>query len=377
VSTPVPLTQKRIRVVLITNIPTPYRIPIYEIISEEPDIEFQVVFCSGREPDRAWDLQNGGFRQVFLKESFIRVRGRFIHANSGVWPTLRAFKPDVVVTTGFNPTHLIAFAYACRYGAKHIAMTDGTLASEAKLAWIHRVVRRIVFARTAGFVGASNGSLKLYCSYGVPDPLIFKSHLCTDNARFAAEREVEKRFDLIFCGRFVEIKNPLFALQVARKVAYTLGHKVSMVFVGSGEMEDEMRAAASQAANEVECSFPGFALQRDLPQWYCRSRVFLFPTQWEPWGVVVNEACAAGLPVVISPTAGSADELVLHGDNGYVLPLNVDQWVDAIVKLLSDEALYSRMAKRSTEIVKEYSYLNAARGLANACRRVMNVGQGN
>ncbi len=356
---------------MVTNIPAPYRLPVYERVAAEPDIDLCAFFFSGREPDREWDLEEGHFRHVFLHERFITFRGRFIHANPDLWGQLRTFRPDVVITTGFNPTHLLAYAYALVHRARHVAMTDGTYQSEGKLSLIHRWVRRIVFAGTQAFIGASNGSFELYRSYGIDSPSIFKSHLCANNPAFFNAPAVNKRFDFIFCSRFVALKNPLFAIKVAQQVSQRVGRRVSMLFVGSGEMEAQMRAAAVVAVRDVECVFAGFAHQSELPQLYGSARILLFPTQWDTWGVVANEACAASLPVLISPMAGAAGELILDGENGFVLALTTELWADAATRLLTDRALYVAMSERSRALVQEYRFDNAAAGIASAVRSLI------
>lgn len=356
-----------LRVALVTNIPAPYRLPVFELLAADPQITLKVIYCSGREPDREWDLDATHFEQLHLRERFVSYRGRFIHINPDVWGALRLFRPDVVITTGFNPTHLLAFAYARALGVRHVAMTDGTYKSEIKLTPIHRWVRRRVYAGTQAFIGASDGAFELYRSYGIDTNRIYKSHLCASNAAFFNIPPVEKRFDFIFCGRFVAIKNPLFVLEVAKRVAKQLGRRMSVIFVGSGELEDEMRAAAV-AADDVESVFAGFARQDELPMHYGSARILIFPTQWDPWGVVANEACAAGLPVLVTPDAGSAVELIRDGENGYVMSLDVQQWTDASVRLLSNGDLYDLMSARSRELVEEYSFENAAAGIANAVR---------
>ena len=127
------MTVPRIRLAIVTNIPAPYRLPVYQQLAADPGIDLCVFFCSGREPDREWNLGQARFAHTFLKESFVSYRGRYIHFNRDVWPALQLFKPNVVVTTGFNPTHLLAYAWARLHGARHVAMTDGTLMSEAEL----------------------------------------------------------------------------------------------------------------------------------------------------------------------------------------------------------------------------------------------------
>lgn len=359
---------RAIRVALVTNIPAPYRLPVYELLAANPEIDLKVYFCSGREPDREWDLGESRFEKVNLRERFFRLKGRFIHINPDVWGALKAFGPDVVVTTGFNPTHLIAYLFARFHRARHIAMTDGTFMSEIELSGVHRWVRRRVYAGSQAFVGASDGSFELYQSYDIDARLVFKSHLCANNVAFLNAPQVEKRFDFIFCGRFTAIKSPLFAIEIAHQVAKRLGRRSSIVLVGSGDMDAEMRAAADAVADDVEVVFAGFARQDALPQHYGSARILLFPTQWDPWGVVANEACAAGLPVLVTPAAGSSGELIRNGQNGFVMPLDIQQWTSAAVRLLSDSDLYRTMSMNSAEIVKEYSFENAAIGIAKAVK---------
>lgn len=358
----------RMRVVIVTNIPAPYRLPVYAMLAQEPDIDLHVVYCSGREPDREWNLGEATFPHTFLNQSFVRFSGRFIHVNHDIWSVLLSLRPGIVVTTGFNPTHLLAYAWARMHGARHVVMTDGTLESEAALTPLHRWVRRHVYAHSPAFIGASDGAMRLFHSYGIDSSVMFKSHLCADNAQFFAAPPQEKRYDFIFCGRFEKVKNPFFALDIARACARRLGRRVSIVFVGSGGIETEIRAYATAMEAEVDTEFAGFARQEDLPGWYGASRIFLFPTLWDPWGVVANEACAAGVPVLVSEVAGAANELIRDGENGFVMPLDLGRWTEAATRLLNDAALYAGMAIRSRECVREYSYDNAARGIAEAVR---------
>lgn len=358
-----------VRVALVTNIPAPYRLPVYELLAAEPGIELTLFFCSGREPDREWDLERLRVPHRFLRERVITWRNRFIHVNPDVWRELRAFGPEVVITTGFNPTHLLASAFARMRGTPHVAMTDGTAQSESALSFVHRWVRRRVYRRTSAFVGASEGSFALYRQYGVPNASMFKSHLCANNGAFAAAAKTPRDFDFIFCGRFVEGKLPLFAIEVAAATARRLGRRVRLLCVGAGELEAAMYRAAEQVGNLVQVHFAGFARQAELPGHYARAKVLLFPTRGDTWGVVANEACAAGLAVIVSHQAGVAGDLVRHGENGWVLPLDVERWADAAVALLRDEGVWRRMSNNSLVRVQPYTYANAAQGLVDAIAR--------
>jgi glycosyltransferase involved in cell wall biosynthesis len=69
--------------------------------------------------------------------------------------------------------------------------------------------------------------------------------------------------------------------------------------------------------------------------------------------------------------AGVAGELILDEENGFVLPLNIEQWTNAAVRLLSDRTLHVSMSERSRALVQEYSFDNAAAGIASAVRTLV------
>lgn len=369
-------SEKRLRIAIVTNHPPPFRIPIYEKTGQMPDVELQVIFCSRREPNRQWKLPLLNFNHTFLRERFVTRGDNFIHNNFDVVSALMRFTPDVVVTTGFNPTYLYAFGYTLAKGALHVPMTDGTDVSEDALSIPHKLIRRFVYSRSHAFVAASEGGRRLYESYGIAPEHCFLSRLCIDNEAYLADPpHEEKKFDFIFCGRIVEAKNPLFALHVAQNVARRLGRKVSILFVGSGAQEESVKSEAALCPKLIEAEFNGFAAQHELPSLYRSAGIFLFPTLADVWGVVANEACAAGLPVLVSPHAGVANELVLDGENGFVCELDVGTWAERAELLLSQPAVYQRFSRRSRSLVNEYTFESAALGLVNACRHAYSGGK--
>jgi glycosyltransferase involved in cell wall biosynthesis len=358
-----------LKVALVTNHPPPFRVPIYQRIAETSDIDLHAVFCSRREPNRQWELPAMKFNHVFLKERFVTRGSNFIHNNPDVFAALKRLSPHVIITTGFNPTFLYAFLYAQATGTAHVPMTDGTEESERALSRFHRTMRRLVYTRSRAFIAASHGGLRLYRSYGVETERCFQSCLCIDNDAFESMPALDDRpFDLIFCSRIVPEKNPLFALQVATALAARLHRKVRILFVGVGEQEDEVKAEAARVSPLVDAVFTGHAAQTELPSLYQSARLFLFPTQHDVWGVVANEACAAGLPVIVSPHAGVAGELVLDGENGFICPLDAELWAERAAMLLNSENAYRRAAERSRALVSRYTFDHAANGVVAACR---------
>lgn len=361
------------RIALITNTPPPYRVPIFNRLAQWRGVDFHAVFCTQREPNRLWDLPPSSFRQHFLRDSFLTYRGRYIHHNPDVIPLLLRLKADVIITDGFNPTHLYAFLLARAKNIAHVAMTDGTHTSEQSLSLAHRILRRLVFRGSRGFIAASQDGQRLYRSYGIADHRCFYSWLCVSNEAFAPDPAAERPFDFIFCSRMEPEKDPLFALAVARETALRLQRRTRLLFVGSGSLDQTLRLKAQAETHWVDVTFQGFASQQALPGLYQSARIFLFPSHADVWGIVANEACASGLPVIVSPHAGVAGELVVEGQNGYVRELDTRVWADCARVLLTDSGQWQRFSQNSQTNVQRYNFDSAAAGIVDACRFALDV----
>lgn len=368
-TSPIRPTDRPLRVAVVTNAPVPYRSPLYAELARRGEIEPHLIYCTQPHVDASQREAEHGYAAHFLGGRYWAMERRFIHADPGIWRVLDAIAPDVVVTTGFIPTYLLAFAWARRRGIPHVGMTDGTLRQEASLTRLHHAMRRFVYGRSAAFIGASQGSLAIFRHHGADAARCFLAGLCIDNQRFAQDRP--KTADLLFSSRFIPHKNPGFALEAAAGAAALLGRRLSVDMLGEGPLRLELQAQAGELGDRLEVRFRGYLPQRDLPAAYGAARVFLFPTQWEPWGLVANEACAAAVPVLISEAAGTAHELVRDGENGYVLPLDVTRWSERIAELLADPVRCAQMGQRGRSLVARWNFGAAADGFTQAMRCAM------
>ena len=196
----------------------------------------------------------------------------------------------------------------------------------------------------------------------------FLSPLAVDNDYFQsrlAGQQLERRFDVMFSGRIVKLKNPLFFAEVCVGIKARLG-KCRVLIIGDGKnaLKAEMRRIFEQ--HGVSCEFAGFIPQTALPEYYSQSRLLLLPTSRDCWGVVLNEAMAAGTPAITTAWTAAAGELVLHERNGYVLPLDVEAWASVASELLSNQTKWEALSQCAQQTVKEFSYDKAAAGILSA-----------
>jgi glycosyltransferase involved in cell wall biosynthesis len=167
----------------------------------------------------------------------------------------------------------------------------------------------------------------------------------------------------MFSGQFIERKMPDFFVDVVCKVKATKG-TLKVLLLGSGPLKDHILKRLTDAG--VEFTDAGFVSQKELPSYYSQAKLFLFTTNNDPWGIVANEALASGTPVVTSPHAGVAHELVIDGLNGYVLESQIDLWSEKIVGLLGHEQRWEEMHENTANSVEKFNFDNAAAGIMAA-----------
>jgi glycosyltransferase involved in cell wall biosynthesis len=348
-----------ISIALITNIPAPYREKLHELLAEQYQNNYTVIYCAQIEADREWQFNLGNYKKIFLS----KYNKATVHNNLKIWEELKKLNPDIVITGGFYPTMLYAFAWCMLNRKKHLVFTDGTLNSEKHLSITHKLVRKIVFFQTKAFIGVSEGSKALYKSYNIEMGRFFRSYLCADNSKFITTPFKEKKYELMFSARFIELKLPFFFIEIAKIVKETLGY-CRVLILGSGELKEEIFRKLDE--DGIDYDYPGFVENKRIAEYYSKAKIFLFPTQNDTWGVVANEAMAAGLPVITCENAGVAHDLVIHDQTGYVLPIEKNIWAEKAISMLTDQSLYERLSTNAYQHVQQYNFKNAANGFIEA-----------
>jgi glycosyltransferase involved in cell wall biosynthesis len=131
----------------------------------------------------------------------------------------------------------------------------------------------------------------------------------------------------------------------------------SLVIVGAGPETGPLKAIASASVFAKDIYFAGHRTFRELPSFYALAECFVLPSTREPWGLVVNEAMASGLPVLVSSRCGCAEDLVESGKNGFVFdPSKEGALATLLTRMESLEpSALNRMRIRSLEIIENYT----------------------
>lgn len=309
--------------------------------------------------------------------------------------TLNALRPQALVISGYRrPTMLAAARWARAHGAASIMMSDTTALDRERAWWKEQIKRQLVNRYyDAGFV-SGRASRQYLHTLGMPQARIWERNYVVNNTYFGeSSRRLSERADehrkrtglperyFLYVGRFSPEKNLARLLQAYRYYRDSDPKGWKLVLVGDGPQREELLQLARDL-ELIDIVWPGFKQVDELPPYYALSSGFILPSFSEPWGLVVNEAMACGLPVLVSDRCGSAPDLVTEGGNGYIFdPFSVDEISARMLKLarLGENERHT-MGETSQRIISSYTPEARAENLADCIRqtvaRVQRDGEG-
>ena len=363
-----------LRVSFVTDIMTPYMAPVFEALAARCDLTVLFGAESGSRA-MAWSLARPAFRHRVMGGPAIRrsIDAADIYPNPRVLAELWRTRPDVVISGGFSFPSLYAAAYCRASRARLLVQSDGTGPSEAGIGRDQRMTRALLARAAHGAVGNSRLATVRLAELGF-EP-VFEAPHSTDIERFldvgrARGQRPDDVLRVVTVGRLLAAKGLDLLLRAVAQ-ARAQGVAVGLTIVGEGDDEPRLRALAGELGlTDVE--WAGFVEPSELPAQLARADAFAFPTLGDTFGIVLLEAAAAGLPLVCSPHAGAARDLVEEGETGFVVePRDTAAVVQALTTLAGDAGLRGRMGRSAYELASRRTpadsadaYLRAATGVA-------------
>jgi len=340
----------RHRVLLVCTHPVQYFAPILQHMAGHPNLDIQVAYCSmqgayaGMDPEFgievAWDvpLLEGYLWMHAPNRSWREGLGRFWGLlNPGLWSLIREGGHDaVILLTGYRYASFWIALAAAKFSGK--AVLFGTDASELRprdgRTW-KSVVKRwlwpILFRHADVVIVPSTRGVELMRSLGLPidrivlTPYVVNNEWWSERAATVDRAAVRRAWGVpetapvvLFCAKLQSWKRPQDLLRAFAASGVPGAH---LIFAGDGPLREELGAEVRSLGLNGQVHFVGFANQTELPGIYCSSDLMVLPSEYEPFGVVVNEAMLCGCPVAVSDRVGAGADLISAGQNGFVFPL--------------------------------------------------------
>ncbi len=366
--------RRPVRVTVVSPEPTPYRSPLLDRVAARPEVDLTVVYAAVTVAARAWGDVEPQHRAVFL--GGVRVPGlrRLLRhdypVTPGVLGALRTTAPDVVVVTGWSTFASQAALAWCRLRRVPYVLLVSSHDDDPRPGWRravkNAVVPRVVRGASGALVLGARSRASLVARGAPPDRVrVFANTVDVEEwgrrIDALAPRRAELRAglgasaeDVVFLS--VARLVPEKGLDVLVEAAASAGvPELLLVVAGDGPERTALEELA--AARAVRLRVLGDVAWDELPGVYAAADVFALVSRSEPWGVVVNEAAAAGLPLVLSDRVGAAPDLLEDGANGVLVPAGeAGATGEALRRLAGDPALRERMGQCSRASMRGRGY---------------------
>ena len=378
------------KTLIVTDVIAPYRIPVFNVLARLPGLDLHVVFLAETDERlRQWRVYTEEIRFSYqvLPSWWWRSGRHDLLINRGLWPALKKQNPHVIICGGYNYlASWEALLWARRRRVEFLLWSESNGDdARAGRTWVESL-KAYFLKKCDGFVVPGKASFGYLKTLGCDDRSIVTAPNAVDNNLFALQAEkvrtqatqfreklkLPSRF-ILFVGRLVPEKGVFDLLEAYATLESGVRSEVGLVFAGDGISKGELARRAGHISPGIVC-FPGFAQREDLAGFYALADVLVLPTHSDPWGLVVNEAMACGLPIIVSSVAGCSADLVEEGWNGHVVrPRDVEKLSMAIDSIVRKRELRIRMGAHSLERIQSYSPETCAAGLAAAATSTISV----
>lgn len=286
---------------------------------------------------------------------------------------LNQTNPDAIAIAGYaRPAMLVALLW-CLYQRKTaILLSETTENDEPRSWWKEKIKKLIITSYQAALVGG-NPHKRYLIKLGMPTNAIFLGYDVVGNEVFYPDQikslpsPLNKPFFLAI-NRFVSKKNLPFLLSAYANYRQLVGTSAwNLILCGDGELRLQIEQLINQLQIQDSVHLPGFLQQDQLLPYLAHAKCFIHASVQEQWGLVVNEAMAAGLPVLVSNRCGCYEDLIIEGVNGFGFdPENPQQLTELMLKISSEESDLHTMGNAALEHIQKFSPDYFAQGLIQA-----------
>lgn len=377
--------------------PIQYHAPVYRALHERFGILVTVIYGSdfsiagyrdpGFQTSFSWDTDLlSGYDAIFL--SRVSQGGGRVSTEvsaKGITKALEKAAPAAVLLTAYHPWfHQAAFLQVWKTKYPILFRSETTDHAHKRgpfLRWTRDHLLRSLYRRCAKLLYIGHHSLHHFQRLGCPAEKLIYSPYGVDVASFQCDEESRARLRsptrarlgiqegqkvLLFSGKLIHHKAPLLFLRSLKRLPSEWLRQVVVVFMGSGELEQEAEKLA-KSPPIVTAHFVGFQNQTHLSPFYHAADLLILPSRhWETWGLVVNEALHHGMPCVVSESVGCAPDLIDPGVTGEVFKTESEQDLTLAIQRAFELIGRAEIRQRCRQKVSQHTPEKAAEGIAKA-----------
>lgn len=360
-------------IVLITNIPTPYRIPLFNLLAESMSAhgwELHVIFSSKTYKRRKFEINESEFKFKYTilqggKWSVGEDAEKTYFFYRGLWKILKQIKPWRIISSGFSPATTLAAIWKFFYGTPFIIWSGTIELGERKTSWWRRQFRKLLLHRASSFITYGSLAADYLEKLGAKKERIHIALNTVDTTFFRTSTDVERRkikeaeaFTFLYLGYLVPRKNVHKVLEAACLLHKKRGD-FRITIIGDGISRPDLEKEVSAKNLDTIITFTGYKQKEELPPYLAQADALLFQTDFDIWGLVLNEAMAAGVPCLASTHAGASFDLIKDDINGYLIDFtDIQKTADKMEWMIANREKVKVAGQRASEFIFENAGLS-------------------
>ncbi|MEP0916925.1 glycosyltransferase family 4 protein [Leptolyngbya sp. DQ-M1] len=289
-----------------------------------------------------------------------------------VYNVLSQINPDVVAIAGYFQTGMLSALCWSRWHRKPAILLSASKEDDAARHGLKEQAKRLLVNQYQSALVGGQPQKRYLLKLGMPTQSVFTGYNVVGNDAFHPDRlrslpnPIKAPFFLSI-NRFLEKKNLPNLITAYAAYAAQTSSSWDLVLCGDGELRPQIEQQIQALGLSDRVHLPGFLQQDELLPYFAHANCFVHASQQEQWGLVINEAMAAGLPVLVSNRCGCFEDLVIEGVNGWGFdPDNVEQMQQLMSKISSDPQLAETMGNAALKHIQNFSPRYFAQGLHQA-----------
>lgn len=345
-----------VRIGILMDHPSPHMVALLEAVAERSDCTLEVLYCGQSAPGRGWGAPAGRIPHQFVG-GFTGPLG--IRFNPGILRAMHRLHIDVwIINTVYgSPTTLMAARWLHFRGQPWVYMNEPVRPRSGIQAFLKELPLQVVLNAADGIIGTGKAAIDMYRrrlprnlpSESIPYFIDISEFLdLPDPAPPTDSRDLQ----FVSSGQLIRRKGFDYLLQACKKLPETGWH---LTLIGDGPLKSKLEKTVEEYGLVGRVIIHGTIPYAQRARSFANRQVFLFPSLWDGWGMVVPEALASGLPVVSTDQVMSAHEFIRNGENGFIIPAgDSGALADKMLWFLRNTSSYPGMSREARKSVDNY-----------------------